>query len=187
MTLSTLIFSFSLIYSVYYSQTTLGYYGTISNLKYLMVGCFGASLYFNKNKYLFTLLNWKNFKLTYILIITFLCFLLSKLLPNFSLLLNVILIFLYLLLILNLIINTDKSSSIFSKTGKYTYGLYLYHPTILLLCKVFFDKFNIDYHNSFLNYFVLAAITAFFTYLVAKFSYYKFENYFLKLKGKYKF
>ena len=187
LTLSSLILSFSLIYSIYYSGTTLGYYGTLSNLKYLMVGCLGASMYFNKNKYLFRILNWKNFKLTYIVIITFLCYLLPIILPSFSILFNFILIFLYILLIFNLVINTDNTLTVFSQTGRYTYGLYLYHPTVLLLCKVFFDKFDIDYHNNFLNYFVLAFTAALFTYLAAKFSYDKFEIYFLKLKYKYKF
>ncbi len=179
------LFFFSLFYSLYHSGTNLGYYGTISNLKYLMVGCIGSILFSNKNKNLFKLLNHKNFKLEYIITTAIILHVSSNIFDALAALLNVILIVLYLLIILNLVLNSNDKSTVFTKIGKYTYGLYLYHPTIILICKIFFDKYNLNYKNEIIPYILLITACTFFTFGFSKVSYNYFEKYFLKIKGKY--
>ncbi|MAJ05742.1 MAG: hypothetical protein CL827_02625 [Crocinitomicaceae bacterium] len=179
------IFLFSLFYSLHYSGTKLGYYGTISNLKYLMVGCIGSILFSKKNKSLIKLLNHKNFKLEYIVITTIILHVSSNIFYSLAAVLNVILIVLYLLIILNLVLNSNNNSTVFTKIGKYTYGLYLYHPTVILICKIFFDKYNLNYKNEIIPIVLLITTSTILTFGVAKISYNYFEKYFLKIKRKY--
>lgn len=63
----------------------------------------------------------------------------------------------------------------FSYSGKISYGLYVYHP----LCFIIYNKY---FHTEILLDFMLSFIL---TYLVATFSYFTFENYFLKLKTRF--
>ncbi|WP_299014783.1 acyltransferase [uncultured Polaribacter sp.] len=64
----------------------------------------------------------------------------------------------------------------FSKLGKYTYGLYLYH-TIIILALVYVFKYL-----SFSNWYVLAIVSLLITIGISILSYHVFEKQFLKLK-----
>ena len=64
----------------------------------------------------------------------------------------------------------------FSKLGRYTYGLYLYHTIIILLLLQIFKNL------SFLNWYVLAIFSLLLTIAISIISYHLFEKQFLKLK-----
>jgi peptidoglycan/LPS O-acetylase OafA/YrhL len=77
----------------------------------------------------------------------------------------------------------NYSNNIFSRLGKYTYGMYLYHPIILIFVKIAFDLFNLDYNSSIIN-FILAILSLALTIEISILSYNYIEKPFLNLKGK---
>jgi len=73
----------------------------------------------------------------------------------------------------NNFVNTILESKLLNFSGKISYGLYVYHPLVFLLVFKYYD---------FLNWKLQLMLSFTITYLVAIFSYYLFENQFLKLK-----
>lgn len=75
-------------------------------------------------------------------------------------------------------------TNIFSKLGKYTYGLYLYHTVVITLCIQLFSRLHQDL-GSFLSsvlFFLSALVLVIFVSIV---SYHVFEVKFLQLKKKF--
>ena len=73
---------------------------------------------------------------------------------------------------------------VFSRLGKYTYGLYLYHTIIIILFAQLFTKFSINLNT--LSGSLLYLVSTFLAVvLVSILSYYVFEVIFLRLKRKF--
>ncbi len=70
--------------------------------------------------------------------------------------------------------------SIFSKLGKYTYGLYLYHTIVINLFLQLFKGFSYK-----INWYSTGLIALCFTIMISYISYHYFELFFLSLKKRY--
>jgi peptidoglycan/LPS O-acetylase OafA/YrhL len=73
-----------------------------------------------------------------------------------------------------------SENSIFSKLGKYTYGLYLYHTIVINLFLQIFKRLKYD-----LNWYSIGFIALSFTIILSFLSYNYFELFFLNLKKRY--
>jgi peptidoglycan/LPS O-acetylase OafA/YrhL len=147
-----------------------------------MIGCLGAIFYvYNKE----TFLRWP-FKL-YQIIIAFVLFrTVPILMPNLYFAFELSLHLVYILLVLNLISqpNSSKGTSI-SSLGQMTYGMYLYHPIIIILTKICFDYLKLQYQLKPMVNFLMAIIALSITVLVSYLSYNFIEKRILKLKSKF--
>ena len=91
-------------------------------------------------------------------------------------------------IILNCVSNDSTSKfevSNFSSLGKYTYGMYLYHPMILVCLKIIFDKQNWNYLENPHLELILSIISLIITIIVSIVSYKYFEKFFLSYKQKF--
>jgi len=98
--------------------------------------------------------------------------------------------FMYAFIILDQSFNSSKNLKIssyknISLGGKYTYGLYLYHIPILLICMNIFDYFRMSYKNSWTDALLLGIVAFIPTVVVSYISYNYFERYFLIIKHKF--
>lgn len=170
-----------------YSNTDFSelYYHSFYNIKYLMAGCFFGLLYYEKNVILEKTLVSRLFKLHWIVLLILIFFIMPSLISGFYLLSEILLITMIGLLIIFLVESSNQKSGFLAKTGRYTYGLYLYHPFVVLGTKTFFDKVGFNYIDSSLVYALLIILSFLITYFIAYFSYNYFEKYFLKMKNKY--
>lgn len=161
------------------------YYHSFYNIKYLMAGCLFGLLYHEKNMILEKTLESKLFKLHWIVLLIIIFFTIPTLISGFYLLCEILLITMIGLLIVFLVESSNKQNGFLAKTGKYTYGLYLYHPFVILGTKTCFDKVGFNYIDSCLVYALLIILSFLMTYFIAYYSYNYFEKYFLKMKNKY--
>lgn len=178
------IFSFS-TYFVLTNHSPFAYFHTFSNLNYLMAGCVGAFFY---SKYMKKpLLNGLMKPMLFYCAIFF-----AIVLPvseNFFVtgryLCLLLLPIIYLYLVIYLVHNQDNNpASVFSLMGKYTYGMYLYHPIMIMLTKIIFDSLVWDYKSPLQNA-ILAIISLAVTIGFSILSYEYFEKHILKLKRKF--
>lgn len=156
----------------------INYYHTYANLNYLMVGCIGALFY---NRYQFqvekSIIMKKHFLSLGILVLIF--FVWFK--PVGTIFIQP---FLYLYIILFLVINNNDKGSKLAKYGKYTYGMYMYHPLFLMTFRLVFDAFSIDYKgDGWLNS-LIGILALVFTVAFSILSYEFVEKRFLKYKNK---
>ena len=80
-----------------------------------------------------------------------------------------------------------SASKFMSYWGKYTYGLYLWHPFLLLVITILFTKvFHLSYQNVF-THLLIAPIALAASFTVSYASYHYFEKHFLKLKNRFAF
>ncbi len=164
----------------------ISYFHTLGNINFLMAGCIGALLFVRYNNLISKLLTPKLFLLVIVLIITLLI-----LAPFYSFLAFYhcfIFPFMCVYLVLYFI-KHDKNQPKYSISflGKYTYGMYLYHPMLILLLKIGFDIMKFNYKGSILNSLIFGAISLSVTILVSILSYEFFEKFFLKYKYKFSF
>ena len=97
--------------------------------------------------------------------------------------------FLFLWLILNVSLNKDSlikfNSRVFNFLGDISYGIYMYHMlvifTIMLVLKDYLIRIN-EISATILFYFLVFSVTIFVSYVSKQY----FENYFIKLKSKYR-
>lgn len=68
--------------------------------------------------------------------------------------------------------------------GKYSYGIYLFHPVVMAIGKYFIVHYNIV-DTVFLNYLIIGILSLILTLAVSYFSYNLFEKRFLVLKKKF--
>jgi peptidoglycan/LPS O-acetylase OafA/YrhL len=171
------------IISIYFNvaNSEESYFSTIGNTVYLMIGCIGALIYSNKDSsFDFLLKNWLK-RILYFLIILFFIFRLEIVFISYT-----VLPILFLLLIISLVKgNVSQKETYFSSLGKYTYGMYLYHPLLILFIKIFMDKLNLNYKEDLFYNLILLIVSLMITVIVAKFSYTYYEKFFLKLKVKF--
>ena len=163
------------------------YYHTFSNVRFLMIGCLGAIIYQNKKSQIKNLITNRKITLFKLISLTVFIFLLAPFANLISSFLELIILpLLYIIIIIYLCEKKSKKINTLSKLGKYTYGMYFYHPTTILLVKIIFDKLDLHYQNHFWVHLVLVILSLALTILVAISSYKYFESYFLKLKNKLK-
>jgi peptidoglycan/LPS O-acetylase OafA/YrhL len=166
----------SIIANQYFS-----YFSTICNLTYLMTGCLGALIY-EKYQMKFNISFFKEVKW---LIIMLLLLCTAMLFTAHNTALKVLILpSLYLYFVLYAIISNDNKKTYLSTLGKYTYGMYFYHPLISIFVRIAFDKLGIPYLNNGLNFAFASTIALVLTGLISVFSYKYFEGYFLNLKAK---
>ena len=163
----------------------LAHFHTFGNINYLMMGCLGATIY-SQNTFKFsTSFLTKNAFFYSNIILSILIVILS----NTILSLQYIILILplnFVLIIIHLVHNnSEERISIFSKMGKYTYGMYLYHAIFIILVKILFDKFGINYHTNLIVILGMAIVSLSLTIITSILSYNYFEKPFLKLKSKF--
>ncbi|MEI6764190.1 MAG: acyltransferase [Bacteroidota bacterium] len=159
---------------------TESYYHTLGNLNYLMTGCMGAIVFNRFKKEISESILMKNYTLS-VAVFLMLVLVLYKPWGDDVLLLP----FLYLYLVLFLVSKSGETEkkSVLSWLGKYTYGMYMYHPIFIILVKIVFDKFALDYLASGAINAVVAIIALASTIGFSILSYELMEKKFLKLKG----
>lgn len=81
--------------------------------------------------------------------------------------------------------NTVRSIPGLHILGKYTYGMYMYHPAILVFTKMLFDKMGWAYKNSGSVNMVMAILALIATVVISYISYVYFEKYFLRRKAQF--
>jgi peptidoglycan/LPS O-acetylase OafA/YrhL len=161
------------------------YPSTFGNLKYLMAGCWGAFFYSNYKERISAsyLLKSNSFYLICFLAVFLLTF--SNLSMSYNYLAKWLLAIFYLYLVIYCVDkSTGKSHSIFSTLGKYTYGMYLYHPLILLSSYIIVTKLGYDYNKGDLLKLIIAVVTLLVSIGISILSYEYFEKSILKLKNK---
>ena len=96
----------------------------------------------------------------------------------------------YIIIILN--VSTNKKTLLKLENrfldfiGKISYGMYVFHMIVLVATSYFLTKvLNYQPTGSIPDYFIVYSIVIVGTIVLASLSYYYFESYFLKLKGKY--
>lgn len=184
--LSFILFVGSCLFNIYFPS--LSYFHTFGNIVFLMTGCMGAIIY-TKNEQAFTGSSMmESGKLPYA-IVGALCFIiLSDFSETMHYLAVVALPLLYIYIVLNVVIQSDGVNvSRISTLGKYTYGMYLYHPMIVILTKICFDLAHLDYIGNAYIHFLLAIISLAITIVFSIFSYTYFELYILNYKSKFSF
>lgn len=172
-------------YFVSINSFPVSYYHTFSNLNYLMAGCLGAIFYTGCLKKPWVSIMTKR-------VFLYLSAMLAVALPvleNFSeygrYVCLLFLPFIYLHIVICLVHREDdKPASSLSLLGKYTYGMYLYHPIILILVRIFFEYLYWPSYSPLQN-FSYAVLSLYFTIRISKISYNYFEKHFLKLKKRF--
>jgi peptidoglycan/LPS O-acetylase OafA/YrhL len=164
------------------------YFHTFGNIRFLMMGCVGAILY-SKYEEKARKLPILRPQMIYYAIVAILFFVICS---SFSKTINFLsligLPILYLFLVVNLVIQgNDQKKRVLSKLGKYTYGMYLYHPLIIIFVKIIFDLLSLSYKgNPYIN-FGQALLSLIITIIVSYFSYEYFEKKILKYKNRFSF
>ena len=179
-----LVFCALIILASIISSGYSSYFSTISNLVYLMTGCAGALMY-EKHSGFFNRSFFKEKKWLYVMILLLCLTMLFAEHSNQESMIKVLFLpLLYLYLVLYAIINNTSKHSYLSSLGKYTYGMYFYHPLVSVFVRILFDKSGIAYLDNGLNYAVASVIALMVTCIVSILSYNYFEGYFLKLKSR---
>lgn len=177
-------FLLSVLFAFYYPSKA--YFHTFSNVRYLMAGCFGALIYSGNeskiNKFLTVQFNYFYFVVLTILLLIFSSHYFSWI-ASISLFLFPIL-YLYVV-VFHISQSNSSNQTIFSKLGKYTYGMYLYHPIIIIFTKIAFDLMGINYHKNLIAIIGIFIISLIITIIVAYYSYELFEKKILKFKNKF--
>jgi peptidoglycan/LPS O-acetylase OafA/YrhL len=151
----------------------------------MAIGAIGGYLYFNKVTHYRTI---KFLYSKYTQVLTFLIIILLLIIDiNLSLFQDSIFAMLFVIVILN--VATNKKSilnlefSFFNFLGKISYGIYVYHPLILMSVLKYFKSNNMI--NTWLFHSVQYVIILFCTIVISYLSFNYFEKPFLKLKKKY--
>jgi peptidoglycan/LPS O-acetylase OafA/YrhL len=162
------------------------YFHTFANVRFLMIGCVGAILYSNNRVQLNGLFynRYLNTNSTLILIVFFIV--LSPFSAIIIFLSQFILPVLYLIIVINMVAQGQaKRISFISRMGKYTYGMYLYHPLIIIFTKIGFDSIKIDYIGNSYGNFLMASLSFILTIVVSFISYEYLEKKILRYKSNF--
>ena len=156
----------------------LNYYHTYANLNYLMAGCMGA-LVFNKHQNKIS--NYTIMKKQFLPLAIFLLIVIHYYSPFCD---SFIQPFLYLYIIILLSCRSSDKKSWLSTLGKYTYGMYMYHPIFIMSFRYLFETLSIEYQdNIYINLF-LSLLALIGTIVFSIISYEFMEVWFLKYKNK---
>ena len=174
------------IYTIFFNND---YASTFCNINFLLIGCYGAYIYYKYPKKINK--SWiksRYFLYSLIIILCLITIAVSSKRFHFTYITHAIYPIIYLLIILNCVSNDSTSKfevSNFSSLGKYTYGMYLYHPMILVCLKIIFDKQNWNYLENPHLELILSIISLIITIIVSIVSFKYFEKFFLSYKQKF--
>lgn len=184
---SFVLFVFSLIFVVK-TPYMYSYYHTFGNIRFLMTGCIGAILYTKYNSFFSGFFLMKRNMHFLIILIGLILLVFSNFYVNVYYISYIGLPIVYILLVLFLV-NDDKSNkvSVFSKLGKYTYGMYLYHPTILIFMKAIVEKIFPESISHESDVIIIGLVSLVFTIIISILSYNFVEKHILSLKNKFSF
>jgi peptidoglycan/LPS O-acetylase OafA/YrhL len=166
----------------YNSTLNIKSYHTISNMGYLIVGCFGA-FYFKKNP-ASTILDTINKNIWLIVLMTAITLSLTFYFSWFFLPGSILLAFLYLGIVVYFALCNKGEVNVFDKLGKYTYGMYFYHTIVFAGLLVLFDILHLKYNQNILLMFCVSFLTLPATIFTSILSYKILESPFLRLKKK---
>lgn len=174
-----LLLGLSLWYNYVYPISA--YFHTFGNIIYLMTGCMGAILFVKKNEF-FTNKKWMN-KGAFLLSVMLIFVLVAMRISYTEFILPIIFIY----IVIYLVVKEDHSKriNIFSRLGKYTYGMYMYHPALILLFKIGYDKLGYNYHENGGIHISMAILVLLCTIAVSWASYEIFEKKILQFKSKF--
>lgn len=176
-----LLMAVSLIFAFYTSGETRHYH-TLSNMGYLIVGCFGA-FYFKKNP-TNIILNIIDRNIWIIVLLTTICTVLRYHFSWFFLPGSILLPFLYLGIVVYFSLLHKGKVNVFDRLGKYTYGMYFYHTLVFAGILVLFDILHLKYNQNNILMLCVSLLTLPATIFTAILSYKILESPFLKLKKK---
>jgi peptidoglycan/LPS O-acetylase OafA/YrhL len=183
---STALFVFSTAFVILKEVPRDAHFHTFGNARFLMMGCIGAIVYlkFEKKISNSAFLRPSYIYFAYILILLF------TLLAPFSQIIYLLtfigLPILYLYCVINLVAQGyNNKQTLFSQLGKYTYGMYLYHPLIIIFVKIGFDLLRFDYQRNGSVNFILSMFSLIITIAISILSYEYFEKNILKFKNKF--
>jgi peptidoglycan/LPS O-acetylase OafA/YrhL len=178
--ISSLLFFLSVAFK--YSNPEEAYFHTLGNISYLMTGCLGAIFYVHRNE---IVLNW-SIKLYHLIIAYVFLRTVPIFIPSIAFITELTLHLVYILIILNLVVQPNNlTGNLISSLGQLTYGMYLYHPIIIIFTKMGFDYLSLQYQHKPLVNFIMAIIALGITLLVAYASYHYIEKIILKRKLKF--
>lgn len=184
--LSTALFVLSTAFVVMRDVPSDVHFHTFGNARFLMMGCLGAIVYlkYEKEISVSSILKPSYIYLAYILILLFT--ILAPISQFIYWLAFIGLPILYLYCVLNLVAQGyDNKETLISHLGKYTYGMYLYHPIIIIFTKIGFDLLHFNYQgNGYIN-FILSVLSLVMTIIISYLSYEYFEKNILKFKNKF--
>ena len=166
----------------YNSTLNIKSYHTISNMGYLIVGCFGA-FYFKKNP-ASSILDIINKNIWLIVLMTAVALSLTFYFSWFFLPGSLLLAFLYLSIVVYFALCNKGKVNMFDKLGKYTYGMYFYHTIVFVGLLVLFDILHLKYNQNNLLMLCVSLLTLPATIITAMLSYRFLESPFLKVKRK---
>lgn len=168
-----------------YPFSTAALFSVINRFDCMMLGGLGAILYLEKSKIIelidsfwIQLLSWIIIGLMFFNAFHFF----NSILETFSVSLITVIAIIGQINLKNKIVNLEIP--ILSYLGKLSFGIYVYHPLIMLLYSQLFKQLDLNVNEMTLaiSCFILIFVT---TIMVAHLSYYKFEKKFLKLKTKF--
>ncbi len=165
------------------------YYSLISLCRFdcMAIGGIGAYLVHHQSKYLKLLFS------PFLQIISWCVLLVSifyRPIHLFSLIDHEFHAVIYLVIIINVSSNPktliNLENKIFDFIGRISYGIYVYHITVMILLSLIFKHvFNYSITNSLFDYILIFTVTVITTLGIADLSFKYFESYFLRLKNKY--
>lgn len=167
------------IYTMNYPSEA--YFSTLGNVLYLMTGCAGA-IFHKEWGHQFQIEKW--FGKSQIILVLLMTFVLVFFKSVISLW---VLPFVYLYFIVFSIQSEIHENKLkpFTYLGKYTYGMYMYHPMLIITVKIVFDLVGINYLENGLAHFIMACLSLLLTILLSIFSYEFLEKKILRLKNNY--
>ena len=176
---------FLIAISIFFASYTTGelrYYGTLSNMGYLIAGCLGA--FYIKANPASSILKFIHKWIWLIVLITLIATSLRYYFSWFYLPQLILRPFLYLAIVLYFSFCIKSPVNVFDKLGKYTYGMYFYHTMVLTAIFVLFDILKLKYNENNMILFCAAILTLPVTIFGSILSYNFLERPFLQLKKK---
>lgn len=150
----------------------------------LAIGGIAAYLLFNRNE---RILKFTKNKISEVLAWGIICLIAVNKFHLFSIIDHEIVTIATLIIIINQADNPQKlislENKVFDYLGKISYGLYIYNPLIIYFVSILLSK--VITNGSILNIIAIYVITGVLVVLVSHFSYFYFENWFLKFKDKF--
>ncbi|MFA9189957.1 acyltransferase [Flavobacterium sp. FZUC8N2.13] len=159
-------------------------YSVVNRFDCMLLGALGAILYLEKSK----IIDFLNLKFVQYFSWFIMLLLITNQLNFFNSIIEIFLIaFVTLCIIIgqinvkNRVVNLENT--IMSYLGRLSFGIYVYHPLLILLVSHFF--INKNYFNELIYTILVFSLIITFTVVISHFSYFYFENRFLRLKSKF--
>jgi peptidoglycan/LPS O-acetylase OafA/YrhL len=180
------LYLISVTYVIIYKYDA--YEASLGNLLYLMTGCMGAILYSQKDEFAAL---FRNKSVLWVTVVSAISLLILK--EVYSPLYYPALILLPACYLYWIIYAVDQGSdngpvsNLFAYLGKYTYGMYLFHPILITGTKIAFDKLSLNYTQNKGVAVATGIVALLLTIVVAILSYELVEKRILTLKERFAF